>query len=74
MGDQEQNKTNQEELIKKARQAYENMTKDEKIGYHKGALSVLIKEREEIAKILSIVEQLMKMHIESLKKLGVKLE
>ena len=48
--------------------------KDEQIGFHKGALSTLAKEREEMMKILNIVEQLMQMHIKSLKDLGVDLE
>ena len=47
--------------------------KDEQIGFHKGALSTLAKEREEMGKILSIVEQLMQMHIKALKDLGVDL-
>lgn len=47
---------------------------DEQIGYHKGALATLAKEREEMMKILQIVEQLMQMHIKSLKDLGVDLE
>ena len=47
---------------------------DEQIGFHKGALSTLAKEREEMQKILSIVEQLMQMHIKALKELGVDLE
>lgn len=48
--------------------------KDEQIGFHKGALATLAKEREEMLKILSIVEQLMQMHIRGLKDLGVDLE
>ena len=50
------------------------MSKDEQIGFHKGALSTLAKEREEMMKILQIVEQLMQMHIKGLKELGVDLE
>ena len=49
-------------------------SKDEQVGFHKGALSTLAKEREEMAKILSIVESLMQMHIKALKDLGVDLE
>ena len=49
-------------------------SKDEQIGFHKGALSTLAKEREEMMKILQIVEQLMQMHIKGLKDLGVDLE
>ncbi len=47
---------------------------DEQIGFHKGALTTLAKERQELAKILAIVEQLMQMHIKALKDLGVDLE
>ena len=49
-------------------------SKDEQVGFHKGALSTLVKERQEMFKILQIVEQLMQMHIEALKELGVDLE
>lgn len=49
------------------------MNRDEQIGFHKGALSTLAKEREEMQKILGIVEQLMHMHIKNLKELGVDL-
>ncbi|MEK6809615.1 MAG: hypothetical protein AABY40_03000 [Nanoarchaeota archaeon] len=50
-----------------------NMSKDEKIGFHKGSLATLSKEREELMRILQIVEQLMQMHIKELKDLGVDL-
>ncbi len=48
-------------------------SKEEQIGFHKGALSTLMKEREEMAKIISIVEQLIQMHVKALKELGVDL-
>ncbi len=48
--------------------------KAEQIGFHKGSLTTLAKEREEMLKILSIVEQLMQMHLKALKDLGVDLE
>ena len=48
--------------------------KEEQIGFHKGALSTLAKERQEMMKILQIVEQLMQMHVTALKELGVDLE
>ncbi len=51
----------------------EEMSKDEQIGFHKGSLSTLAKERQELAKLLSIVEQLMQMHVKSLQELGVDL-
>ncbi|MBI5880834.1 hypothetical protein HZB90_01760 [archaeon] len=49
-------------------------SREEQVGFHKGALSTLAKEREEMLKILSIVEQLMQMHVAALKELGVDLE
>ena len=49
------------------------MSEEEQIGFHKGSLSTLAKERQEFQKLLQIVEQLMHMHIEALKKLGVDL-
>ncbi|MBI2665298.1 hypothetical protein HYX12_01590 [Candidatus Woesearchaeota archaeon] len=45
----------------------------EKVGFHKGSLATLTKEREELMRILQIVEQLMQMHIKELKDLGVDL-
>ncbi len=46
--------------------AKKQASKEEQIGFHKGALSTLAKEREEMLKILQIVEQLMQMHIKGL--------
>lgn len=47
---------------------------EEQIGFHKGALTTLAKEREEMLRILQIVEQLMQMHIKGLRELGVDLQ
>ena len=52
----------------------DQVSKDEQVGFHKGALTTLAKERDEMLKILSIVEQLMQMHIKSLQELGVDLQ
>ena len=54
-------------------QTKNNSGQAEKIGFHKGSLSTLTKEREELMRILQIVEQLMQMHIKELKTLGVDL-
>ena len=54
--------------------AEDNASKEEQIGYHKGALQTLVNERSELVKIIQITESLMKAHIEELKKLGVDLE
>ena len=50
-----------------------NMNKQEQIGFHKGSVSTLVKEREELVKMITIVEQLIKMHVRALKGLGVDL-
>jgi thiaminase len=50
------------------------ISKDEQIGIHKGSLNTLAKEREELARMLNIVEQIMQMHMGALKELGVDLE
>ncbi len=51
----------------------QKMGKDEQIGFHKGSLSTLAKERQEMGRILGIVEQLMQMHVQALQGLGVDL-
>ncbi len=48
-------------------------SKDEQVGFHKGSIATLSKEREELLRIIQIVEQLMQMHIKELKNLGVDL-
>lgn len=51
----------------------QEMSKQERIGFHKGSLNTLSKERQELSRILSIVEQLMNVHTQELKSLGVDL-
>jgi hypothetical protein len=50
------------------------MAKDEQIGFHKGAVSTLAKERQELIKMITIVDQLLQAHLKALKDLGVDLE
>lgn len=47
------------------------MSKEEQIGFHKGSIAVLAKEREELLRIVSITEALLQMHTKSLADLGV---
>jgi len=47
------------------------MSKDEEIGFHKGALNTLVAERNELVKIVGNVEAIMQAHISRLKELGV---
>ncbi|MBR9700802.1 hypothetical protein GOV11_02970 [Candidatus Woesearchaeota archaeon] len=59
---------------KSTKKAPKDSSKDEQIGFHKGSLMTLSKERAELARMLSIVEQLMQMHGAALNELGVKLD
>lgn len=52
----------------------QDMSKEERIGFHKGSLSTLGKERQELSRILNIVDQLIQVHTQELKSLGVDLE
>ena len=61
MAKKEENKENPEK----------EMSNEEKIGFHKGSLSTLLKERDEFVRLITIVEQLIQLHSEALKKLGV---
>lgn len=49
-------------------------SKDEEIGFHKGALNTLVNERNELIKLAQFVEQLMQGHLKRLEELGVKLD
>ncbi len=50
------------------------MVNEETIGFHKGSLATLTKEREELIKMVHVVEQIMQAHLKALKDLGVDLE
>jgi len=47
------------------------MSKEEEIGFHKGALNTLAAERNELAKMIGNVEAIMQAHVGRLKELGV---
>ena len=51
----------------------QKLSKEEQIGFHKGSLQTLSNERNELARMISIVDQFIQMHITSLKELGVDL-
>ena len=50
------------------------MANEEQVGFHKGSLTTLAKERQELLRMVQIVEQLMQAHLKALKDLGVDLE
>jgi hypothetical protein len=53
--------------------AEQKMSKEEQIGFHKGSLDTLIKERQELYRLLTIVDALLKAHVQALSQLGVKI-
>jgi len=58
---------------KKQTPATPSMPKQEEIGYHKGAITTLVNERNELIKMAQIVESLMQAHLKRLEELGVKI-
>ena len=50
------------------------MANEEQIGFHKGSIATLVKEREELARLLQIVNSLIQAHVKALKGLGIDLE
>jgi len=49
------------------------MSKEEEVGYHKGALNTLANERNELLKIIQIVDTFIQGHLKRLEELGVKI-
>lgn len=49
------------------------ISQEEEIGYHKGSLNTLVNERNELFKMVQIVESLMQAHMKRLEELGVKI-
>jgi len=47
------------------------MSKEEEVGFHKGALNTLVVERNELVKMIGNVEAIMQAHVGRLKELGV---
>ena len=76
--------TNKDDLEKALSNAVENqanqeenqpqMTKEEEIGFHKGALNTLAAERNELVKMVGNVEAIMQAHLKRLEELGVKIQ
>ena len=50
------------------------MANEEQIGFHKGSLTTLIKEKQELERILTIVNTLVQAHMKALKDLGIDIE
>ena len=52
----------------------QSIPKEEEIGFHKGSLNTLMAERNEIIKMITNIEAIMKAHITRLKELGVDIQ
>ena len=63
-------KTDLEEALNKREE--QKVSKDEEMGFHKGALNTLVAERNELFKMLQNVETIMQAHLKRLEELGVK--
>lgn len=60
-------------MVTKKQEDSVQMSPAEKIVFHNGALQTLVGERNELYKMIQMVENLMKAHISELEKLGVNL-
>jgi len=49
------------------------VSKEEEIGIHKGAITTLVNERNELVKMIGNVEAIMQAHVQRLEELGVKI-
>lgn len=49
------------------------MSKEEQIGFHKGSISTLMAERNELIRLVEVTQNLINAHIKELDKLGVKI-
>lgn len=67
-------KIDSDELEKALDKAPEpKLSKEEEIGYHKGAISTLLNERNELVRMVQIVDNLISAHAKRLEELGVKI-
>lgn len=49
-----------------------SINKEEEIGYHKGSLNTLVNERNELIRMINVVDSLIQAHVKRLEELGVK--
>ena len=50
------------------------MSKEQEVAFHQGALNTLVNERNELIKMIAQVEAVMQAHIKRLEELGVKIQ
>ena len=63
-------KDNLEKALSK-KDATPEISPEEEIGFHKGAINTLVAERNELFKMISNVEAIMQAHLKRLEELGV---
>jgi hypothetical protein len=63
--------TGKETAEKAAEQPAPQMSQEEEIGFHKGAVNTLVSERNELIKMVANVEAILQAHLKRLKELGV---
>jgi len=67
-----ENSENLEKALDKNEQT-PKISKEEEIGFHKGALNTLVNERNELVKVIQNIESIMQAHLKRLEELGVKI-
>lgn len=68
------NKTDNLEKALNSKEETPQISKEEEIGFHKGALNTLVSERAELFKMVQNVEVIMQAHLKRLEELGVKIQ
>ncbi len=46
-------------------------SKEEQVGFHRGSIAVLLREQQELMKMVNVIPQVVQIHIQALKELGV---
>jgi hypothetical protein len=59
-------------MVEKKEEETPKMSKEEEVGYHKGALNTLANERNELVKMIQIVDTFIQDNLKRLEELGVK--
>lgn len=67
-----ENSENLEKALDKNEQP-PKISKEEEIGFHKGALNTLVNERNELVNMIQNIESIMQAHLKRLEELGVKI-
>ena len=49
-------------------------SKEEQIGFHRGSIAVLLREQQELMKMVNVIPQVVQIHIQALKELGIDIE